>query len=95
MRKADIIKQIHDKTGIPKVDVLVVLETYFVEVKQSVLSKEDVSVRHFGTFTTQLRKAKVGRNIRAKIEVQIPEHYITKFKPAKEFVESVKNGKLK
>lgn len=51
MRKADIIKLIHDKTGIPKVDILVILETYFVEVKQTVITGENVSIRGFGTFT--------------------------------------------
>ena len=34
MRKADLINQISEKTGIPKVDVLVTLETLFKEVKQ-------------------------------------------------------------
>ena len=35
MRKADIINQISEKTGIPKVDVLVTLETLFKEIKES------------------------------------------------------------
>ena len=35
MRKSDLINQISDKTGIPKVDVLVTLETMFKEVKDS------------------------------------------------------------
>jgi hypothetical protein len=34
MRKSDRINQISDKTGIPKVDVLVTLETMFKEVKK-------------------------------------------------------------
>ena len=32
MRKADLINKISDKTGIPKVDVLVTLETMFKEM---------------------------------------------------------------
>jgi len=35
MRKADLINQIAEKTGIPKVDVLVALETMFKEVKDT------------------------------------------------------------
>jgi hypothetical protein len=34
MRKADLVNQIAEKTGIPKVDVLVTLETMFKEVKE-------------------------------------------------------------
>lgn len=40
MRKADIVAQISEKTGIPKVDVLVTLETFFKEVKTSLANKE-------------------------------------------------------
>ena len=35
MRKADLVNQISEKTGIPKVDVLVTLETMFKEVKDT------------------------------------------------------------
>jgi hypothetical protein len=38
MRKADLVNQISEKTGIPKVDVLMTLETAFREIKDS-LSK--------------------------------------------------------
>lgn len=43
MRKLDVIHAISDKTGLAKVDVLVILETFFSEVKQSVLEGETVS----------------------------------------------------
>ena len=32
MRKADVVSNIAEKTGIPKVDILVTLETFFKEV---------------------------------------------------------------
>ncbi len=35
MTKADIINRIADKTGVPKVDVLVTMEAFFKEVKAS------------------------------------------------------------
>lgn len=95
MRKADLVQTIHDQTGIPKVDILVTLETFFTEVKQTVLEEETVSIRGFGSFTLLKRRAKVGRNIKAKTSVEIPEHYIPKFKPAKEFMDSIKTVKVK
>lgn len=76
-------------------DILVILETYFQEVKQTVYEGENVSIRGFGTFTNQLRKAKIGRNIKANTTVEIPEHYIPKFKPAKEFMVAMKSVKVK
>lgn len=95
MRKADIITSIADKTGIPKVDILVTLETFFKEVKDTVLDCETVSIRGFGSFTVKKRAAKKGRNIKKNEVVDIPEHYIPTFKPAKEFVASIKTVKVK
>ncbi|MES2429923.1 MAG: HU family DNA-binding protein [Bacteroidota bacterium] len=94
MRKADLINQISDKTGIPKVDVLVSLETMFKEIKQTLISGENIYIRGFGSFITKKRAAKIGRNIKKNIAVEIPEHYIPAFKPAKEFVQEVKNKKI-
>ncbi|MBC7722531.1 MAG: integration host factor subunit beta [Pedobacter sp.] len=90
MRKQDLINQIADKTGIPKVDVLVTLETMFKEVKESVIKGESIYIRGFGSFYPKKRAAKIGRNIKKNIAVSIPEHFIPAFKPAKEFVGEVK-----
>src|ERR1700712_3506589 len=93
MRKADLINQIAEKTGIPKIDVLVTLETMFKEVKDTLAQGENIYIRGFGSFITKKRAAKIGRNIKKNIAVHIPEHFIPSFKPAKEFVLEVKKLK--
>src|ERR1700679_3131586 len=90
MRKADLVNQISEKTGIPKVDVLVTLETMFKEVKETLSQGENIYIRGFGSFITKKRAAKIGRNIKKNVAVHIPEHFIPAFKPAKEFVAEVK-----
>lgn len=92
MRKADLINKISDKTGIPKVDVLVTLETMFREIKSTLSQGENLYVRGFGSFIIKKRAAKIGRNIKKNIAVSIPEHYIPAFKPAKEFVQEIKTS---
>ncbi len=92
MRKADIVTIIADKTGIPKVDVLVTIETFIKEVKHQLANDENVYIRGFGSFITKKRAAKIGRNIKKNVAVHIPEHYIPAFKPAKEFMEEVKRN---
>ncbi|MBX9734059.1 MAG: integration host factor subunit beta [Chitinophagaceae bacterium] len=91
MRKSDLINNISDKTGIPKVDVLVTLETMLKEVKDSLSQGQNIYIRGFGSFITKKRAAKIGRNIKKNIAVEIPEHYIPAFKPAKEFIGEVKS----
>lgn len=93
MRKADIVTRVSDSTGVPKVDVLVTLEAFFKEVRESLKAGENVYVRGFGSFITKKRAKKVGRIIKRNESIIIPEHYIPAFKPAKTFVEEVKQGR--
>ena len=91
MRKADIVTAISEKTGLAKVDVLVALETFFNEVRETMGNGENVYIRGFGSYIIKRRAAKMGRNIKRGKTVQIPEHFIPAFKPAKVFVEHVKS----
>lgn len=92
MRKADLVASISEKTGVPKVDVLVTLETFFTEVKDSLTEGEDVFIRGFGSFVVKKRAKKIGRHIKKNKAIEIPEHFIPAFKPAKVFVEQVKDN---
>lgn len=92
MRKADLVAVISEKTGVPKVDVLVTLEMFFKEVKSSLSTGENVYVRGFGSFVIKKRAKKIGRHIKKNEAIEIPEHYIPSFKPAKIFVEQVKEN---
>ena len=95
MRKIDLVNKIADKTGIPKVDVLLTLESMFSEIKENVASGENIYIRGFGSFITKKRAAKIGRNIKRNTAVEIPEHFIPAFKPSKEFVHEVKSRSIK
>ena len=92
MRKADLVNAISEKTGISRVDVLVTVEALFKEIKNTMEGGENVYVRGFGSFIIKRRAAKVGRNIKRGKAIQIPEHYIPAFKPAKIFMEEVKTN---
>lgn len=92
MRKADLVSTISEKTGVPKVDVLVTLEMFFNEVKDSLASGEPVFVRGFGSFIIKKRAKKIGRHIKKNKAIEIPEHYIPAFKPAKIFIDQVKDN---
>ncbi len=92
MRKADLVASISEKTGVPKVDVLVALEMFFKEVKGSLSEGENVYIRGFGSFVIKKRAKKIGRHIKQNVAIEIPEHYIPVFKPAKVFVEQVKTN---
>ena len=96
MKKADIVAEIAESTGIEKVDVLTVVQSFMNEVKTSLESGENVYLRGFGSFVIKERAEKTGRNISKNTTIIIPAHNIPSFKPAKIFIEGVKtNNKVK
>jgi DNA-binding protein HU-beta len=90
MTKAELVSIIAEKTGMPKVEIMTILEAYIKEVKTSLIEGEPVWVRGFGSFNIKKRRAKTGQNITKGVSVHIPEHFIPAFKPSKEFVNEVK-----
>jgi len=91
MTKADIVAQIADKTGLEKNEVLQTVEAFMETVKGSLSNGTNVYLRGFGSFIVKERAEKTGRNISKNSTIIIPAHNIPSFKPAKTFVEDVKN----
>ncbi|MCB9234363.1 MAG: integration host factor subunit beta [Bacteroidia bacterium] len=92
MTKAQIIQEIASKTGIDKSDVASVVEAFFRVVKNSLADGENVYFRGFGSFIVKKRAKKVARIISKNKSITIPAHFIPSFKPAKTFVDRVKNN---
>jgi DNA-binding protein HU-beta len=63
-------------------------------VKNSLLKKDNVYLRGFGSFVVKERAQKTGRNISKNTTIVIPAHKIPAFKPAKSFTSTIKT-KLK
>lgn len=83
MTKAKLIEIIHKKTGFPKRDVGLIIDTMLSAMKESLLNKEKISLKGFGIFKVKRRKARVGRNPKTKEEVRIPERNVVVFEPSK------------
>ena len=91
MTKADIVNEISKNTGIEKVTVQKTVEAFMETVKDSLSNDKNVYLRGFGSFIVKKRAQKTGRNISKNTTIIIPAHNIPSFKPAKVFVEQVKN----
>jgi DNA-binding protein HU-beta len=92
MTKAEIVADIANKTGIEKVAVQAVVESFMESVKDTMINGENVYLRGFGSFIIKKRAEKTGRNISKNTTIVIPEHKIPAFKPAKSFVSEVKDN---
>ena len=85
------MNEVAKSTGIEKIAVQSVIEAFMDTVKGSIIRKEPVYLRGFGSFIVKHRAKKAARNITKK--TTIPAHDIPAFKPAKIFVNAVKEEK--
>ena len=93
MTKADIVARIAQQTGVDKAVAMTVVEAFMETVKDSMVAGDEVFLRGFGSFIIKRRAKKVARNISKNTTIVIPSHSVPAFKPAKTFLEAVKEGK--
>ena len=90
MTKADIVNEIAKTTGMEKIAVQNVVETFMETIKGSLAAEKNVYLRGFGSFIIKKRAQKTARNISKNTTLVIPAHNIPAFKPAKVFMSTVK-----
>lgn len=93
MTKADIVARVAQQTSVEKAVAMTVVEAFMETVKDSMIAGNDVFLRGFGSFVVKQRAEKVARNISKNTTIVIPAHSIPAFKPAKTFLDAVKEGK--
>ena len=89
MTKLELVKKISRRTGIERQDVVAVLESIMINVKELVSEGETIYLRGFGSFGPKKRAKKTARNISNNTTIIIPEHTAPHFKPSKSFVKKV------
>src|SRR5205814_3862818 len=82
--KLDIINNVAERTGVPKMKAEIAVEALFEAMKQAMKKGERIELRGFGVFVVKPRKRGIGRNPRTGTEVAIPEGKTIRFKPGKE-----------
>ena len=92
MTKAEIVAGISEETGLEKSEALRAVEAFMQSIKKSLSEGQNVYLRGFGSFVVKERAQKTGRNISKNTTIIIPAHNIPSFKPAKVFVDEVKNN---
>lgn len=89
MTKAELVRAIAEKTGVDQPTALAVVEATMEIVKDSLIKKENVYLRGFGTFGLKHRAEKTARNISKNTTLVVPAHDLPHFKPCKEFVQAM------
>lgn len=90
MTKAEMVREIADKTGVEKQVVMQIVEGVMESIRNSMINGEEVFLRGFGSFIIKRRARKTARNISKNTTIVIPAHNIPAFKPSKTFRLKVK-----
>ena len=93
MTKAEIVNEVAKATGLEKIAVQNVVESFMESVKDSLEKGNNVYLRGLGSFVVKQRAQKTARNISKNQTITIAAHKIPAFKPAKVFVDQVKKLK--
>lgn len=92
MTKADLVRIIFEKVGLPKVESQKIIETIFETIKQTLSEGESVKISGFGTFNVKRKRERRGRNPQTGDDLQITARKVVVFKPSniiKDIVEKV------
>lgn len=92
MVKADIVRNVSDKTGVSRVVVSKVLESIIGEIVSSVAANNFVTIRGFGVFSRRTDKPRTGRNFNDGGTVSIPERTVPTFIPSETFKKIVEES---
>ena len=80
--KEDLVSLVAQDAGLPKSTVKNVVDSIVGVITDCILDGVPVQISGFGTFTTQLRATRVGRNPRTNEEIIIPRTVVPIFKPS-------------
>ncbi len=90
MTKAEMVREIADKTGVEKQVVMQIVEGVMESIRNSMINGEEVFLRGFGSFIIKRRARKPARNISKNTTIIIPARNVPAFRPAKSFAEKIR-----
>ena len=92
MTKSELIIKITNKNSfLYQKDVHKIINTLFNTITKALKDSERVELRGFGTFTTKVRNARIGRNPKTGDPVAIPQKKLPFFKMGKSMKERINN----
>ena len=87
MTKAELVEEVSEKTGLPKKQAEIVVNTVFESIVETLKTGEKIELRGFGSFRIRQRDSRMGRNPKTGERVDVPAKRIPYFKPGKELRE--------
>jgi integration host factor subunit beta len=94
MTKAELVEEVSEKTGLPKKQAEIVVNTVFESIVETLKTGEKIELRGFGSFRLRQREPRKGRNPKTGDKVDVPPKKVPYFKPGKELKELINKEPL-
>ena len=89
MTKAELVEKVSAQINLTKKQTEVVVNTVFQSITDSLSNGKKVELRGFGSFRIRERNARIGRNPKSGVQVNVPAKRVPFFKAGKELRELV------
>ncbi len=89
MTKAELIERVAVATDVTKKQAETIVDTIFESIIHSLKQGQKIELRGFGSFRLRERGARIGRNPKTGVKVDVPAKKIPYFKPGKELKELI------
>ena len=89
MTKAELVEKVSAQINLTKKHTEVVVNTVFQSITDSLSNGKKVELRGFGSFRIRERNARIGRNPKSGVQVDVPAKRVPFFKAGKELRELV------
>ena len=90
MTRSDLVLTLSERFGqLSQRDAEMAVKAILDTIAQALEDGQRVEIRGFGSFSVNYRPARLGRNPRSGVSVQIPEKRVPHFKPGKALREQV------
>jgi integration host factor subunit beta len=86
---AQIYEAIAGAIDVSRRDAEAIMDAIFSGILDALNRGDKVELRGFGTFTSRKRGARVGRNPKTGVRVDVPPKRVPHFKPSKELLQIV------
>ncbi len=90
--KQELIERVHNAVGGKKKEAILLVDTFFEMIKESLASGQTVKLSSFGIFEVRDKKARPGRNPQTKERITIAPRRVVVFRPSQVLRDRI-NGK--
>ena len=89
--KQSLTIDVAKRTGLPQVDVRLVIEQTLGAIKENLIARQPIEIRGFGTFAAKKRKGRIARNPKKPDQtVIVPDRSVPTFKYSRELKSRIK-----